>query len=95
MNRREMFRALGLATLAVAGRPASAQPQEGGRHKGHGKRTTARMVEEMRSMNETTAEHLGGSGAEFESRFIDLMIPHHEGAIAMARARKSTRAVRK
>jgi uncharacterized protein (DUF305 family) len=30
-------------------------------------------------------QSLGAAGAEFESRFIDAMIPHHQGAIAMAK----------
>ena len=36
-------------------------------------------------MNEMMVERLGGHDEEFELRFIELTIPHHEGMIAMAR----------
>ena len=34
-------------------------------------------------MNKAMVEHLGGHDPEFELRFIQLTIPHHEGMIAM------------
>lgn len=43
------------------------------------------MAKEMRSMNEMMVKALGNAGPEYEKRFIDLMIPHHEGAVLMAR----------
>jgi predicted outer membrane protein len=43
------------------------------------------MAKQMRAMNKAMVHHLGPKDAEFEKRFIDLMIPHHEGAIEMAK----------
>ena len=34
----------------------------------------------MRAVNDRMVEHLGRKDAEYEERFIDMMIPHHEGA---------------
>ncbi|QDT52766.1 hypothetical protein Pan44_07780 [Caulifigura coniformis] len=42
------------------------------------------MVKSMSEMNDMMAKHLGKKDPEFEKRFIDLMIPHHEGAVVMA-----------
>jgi uncharacterized protein (DUF305 family) len=39
--------------------------------------------EQMQSMMMTT--NLGAADAEFDLRFIDAMIPHHEGALVMAK----------
>lgn len=38
------------------------------------------------SMDDMTAELDGKSGDEFDRAFIEMMIPHHVGAIEMARA---------
>jgi hypothetical protein len=43
------------------------------------------MDKEMERMNEMMVKHLGESDAEYDHRFIDLMIPHHEGAVMMAK----------
>lgn len=43
------------------------------------------MEKHMRQMNDMMVEHLGKRDPDFERRFIDMMIPHHEGAIRMAR----------
>jgi uncharacterized protein (DUF305 family) len=42
------------------------------------------MSAHMKKMNEMMIHHLGERDAEYEMRFIDMMIPHHEGAILMA-----------
>lgn len=36
------------------------------------------------SMNHSMSMDLGPADAEFDLRFVDAMIPHHEGAVAMA-----------
>jgi uncharacterized protein (DUF305 family) len=43
------------------------------------------MTKHMSSMNDTMMKHLGKKDPDFEKRFIDLMIPHHEGAVLMAK----------
>jgi uncharacterized protein (DUF305 family) len=43
------------------------------------------MVKQMREMNEHMAQMLKEPDPSFDVHFIDLMIPHHEGAIAMAK----------
>ena len=48
-------------------------------------RLTGDMQKDMRMMNDMMVEHLGEHDDEFELRFIDMMIPHHEGAIRMAK----------
>jgi len=40
---------------------------------------------DMQMMNAMMVESLGPADKNYEDRFIDLMIPHHEGAIAMAK----------
>ena len=42
------------------------------------------MSASMKKMNEMMVHHLGKKDAEYERRFIDMMIPHHEGAVLMA-----------
>ena len=42
------------------------------------------MIKNMKKMNETMVHHLGEGDANYEKRFIDMMIPHHEGAVMMA-----------
>jgi uncharacterized protein (DUF305 family) len=41
------------------------------------------MADSMRGMNMTKLNSAGG--AEFDSEFVNMMIPHHQGAIVMAR----------
>ena len=43
------------------------------------------MDERMSAMNAEMVQHLGPADAEYDHRFIDMMIPHHEGAIMMAK----------
>ena len=98
MNRRQMFGTLGIAGLAATGRFAYAQapalPPAGaarapaqaphGEHAAH-PQSTAEMSKQMQSMNKMMVELLGEHDAEFELRFIELTIPHHEGMIGMAK----------
>ena len=100
MNRRQMFGTLGIAGLVATGRFAHAQapaqpPARGTRapaaaqtphaeHAAH-PQSAAEMTKQMQSMNKMMVEHLGDHDAEFELRFIELTIPHHEGMIAMAK----------
>ncbi len=43
------------------------------------------MEDRMKMMSASMTEHLGKADADYDHRFIDMMIPHHEGAIMMAK----------
>lgn len=43
------------------------------------------MQKHMQEMNKMMVHHLGKTDPDYERRFIDMMVPHHEGAIMMAR----------
>jgi uncharacterized protein (DUF305 family) len=42
------------------------------------------MNQQMKQMNTKMVQMLGSSDVYYDLRFIDMMIPHHQGAIAMA-----------
>lgn len=44
----------------------------------------ADMQKQMNEMNQMMVKHLGKQDKDYEKRFIDMMIPHHEGAVMMA-----------
>ena len=46
---------------------------------------TGDMVKDMRMMNKMMVKDLGKGDGEYDARFIDMMIPHHEGAVMMAK----------
>jgi uncharacterized protein (DUF305 family) len=48
-------------------------------------RDAGTMEERMDAMNREMVEHLGQKDSMYEARFIDMMIPHHEGAVMMAK----------
>lgn len=50
----------------------------------HGMKMSGDMDKDMRMMNDRMVKHLGTKDPKYEDRFIDMMIPHHEGAIRMA-----------
>lgn len=52
-------------------------------HSNHQMKMTGDMSKDMKMMNEMMVKHLGKSDAEYDKRLIDMMIPHHEGAIMM------------
>lgn len=39
---------------------------------------------DMESMGRMMVEHLGSADSTYDDRFIDMMIPHHDGAVMMA-----------
>lgn len=69
-----------------------AQKKEIGQMKGlrqqwYGDSTVAQMMKEgmdMSRMREMMNAHLGSADTGFDGRFIDMMIPHHRGAVMMA-----------
>jgi uncharacterized protein (DUF305 family) len=43
----------------------------------------------MDQMNQQMVAHLGASDSTYDQRFIDMMIPHHQGAVMMAQDAQS------
>lgn len=43
------------------------------------------MSDHMKQCQGMMKEHLGKADAQYDERFIDMMIPHHQGAINMAK----------
>jgi uncharacterized protein (DUF305 family) len=46
--------------------------------------STTLMTETPHHMTEAMMEHLGPADSMYDARFIDMMIPHHQGAVMMA-----------
>ncbi|MBX9582970.1 MAG: DUF305 domain-containing protein [Gemmataceae bacterium] len=78
--------ALLLAAVLTAGftrgTPADDTPKAKGGGHDH---TSGDLPKDMRAMNDKMVKYLGHKDADYEKRFIDLMIPHHEGAIRSAK----------
>lgn len=73
---------ISLAALSVAQEPSAGQnAQRTVQHE----MTPESMAKQKRAMNEMMVKMLGEKDAGYEARFIDSMIPHHEGAILMAK----------
>ena len=72
-----------VATAQVSTTPQNASAA----HEGHTNHqiSHADMPKHMAEMNTMLVKHLGESDPEYDKRFIDLMIPHHEGAVLMAK----------
>ncbi|MBL9083493.1 MAG: DUF305 domain-containing protein [Planctomycetales bacterium] len=51
----------------------------------HAAHDMTEMPKQMVKMNEMIPGYLGAKDANFDKRFIDMMIPHHEGAIIAAK----------
>lgn len=43
------------------------------------------MADHMKQCQGMMKQHLGNADAQYDERFIDMMIPHHQGAINMAK----------
>jgi uncharacterized protein (DUF305 family) len=86
------FITITLGCLFAVGYAANAQVSNTGhtaqydKKAGHHERmmVTGNTQKDMQMMNEMMMKHLGKSDGEYDLRFIDLMIPHHEGAVMMA-----------
>ncbi|MBX9624687.1 MAG: DUF305 domain-containing protein [Gemmataceae bacterium] len=79
--------ALMLAALLVtsAARPVSrADDPPKGKADGHDHKA-GDVPKNVKAMNDKMVKYLGHKDADYEKRFIDLMIPHHEGAILSAK----------
>jgi uncharacterized protein (DUF305 family) len=46
--------------------------------------TSGNMPMSMDQMNQQMVAHLGAADSTYDDRFIDMMIPHHQGAVMMA-----------
>ena len=55
-----------------------------GEGKPSGMPDASEMMKHMSMMNDSMVKNLGQKDGDYEDRFIDAMIPHHEGAINMA-----------
>ena len=62
--------------------PAAGQP---GKAAGHDHHAAGDVPKDMRMMNDRMVKYLGHKDADYEKRFIDMMIPHHEGAVLSAK----------
>ncbi len=47
--------------------------------------SSGNMSADMAAMNDRMVSELGAADSSYDDRFIDMMIPHHQGAVAMAR----------
>lgn len=77
---------LGLSVYAVAQaqNPAVPPPHSTPSHK-HAPAMAGDMSTQMRMMNDMMVKQLGSTDPNYEMRFIDMMIPHHEGAVLAAK----------
>ncbi len=55
----------------------------------NGMANSSEMMSHTSMMNDMMVKHLGQKGADYEGRFIGMMIPHHAGAIMMAEHARS------
>ena len=70
--------------LAVGAAQERKSEQGNDAHQGQEMKLTGNVAKDMTMMNHMMMQRLGKKDTDFEKRFIDMMIPHHEGAILMA-----------
>lgn len=76
-----------LAQKMVDAQRKEIDQMKGWRQQWYGDSTVAQMMPKGRGMNrmrEMMNVHLGDADTGFDGRFIDVMIPHHQGAVLMA-----------
>ena len=78
------FMAGAIAASYWQGALAQAQESKREQHKGHHMALSGDMQKDMQMMNKMMVEHFGEKDDQYEARFIDMMIPHHEGAVMMS-----------
>ena len=73
------------AATDTMNQPAASRDSNPGTMGQSGMMDHAAMVRQMSSMDTMMVKDLGPADSEYDLRFIDLMIPHHEGAVMMAK----------
>jgi uncharacterized protein (DUF305 family) len=79
-----------LAESIIAGQQKEIDQMKQWRSKWYGENSSngmangSDMMKRMSMMNDMMVQKLGGKDSLYEDRFIDMMIPHHNGAVGMA-----------
>ncbi|MEH2313482.1 MAG: DUF305 domain-containing protein [Nostoc sp.] len=84
LSLRNGFLALTLTTIASAGGLITACSNTASQNQSQAPNATVTNVSD-KQMNHSMAMDLGPADANFDLRFIDAMIPHHQGAVEMAK----------
>jgi uncharacterized protein (DUF305 family) len=65
--------------------PSATHDSSSGMMQHTGKMNHTAMVRQMTSMDTMMVQDLGAADSAYDLRFLDLMIPHHDGAVMMAK----------
>lgn len=85
MTRRHFFLLIAISALMIGG-TVIANEHEGFAEKGHPHpKTVEEMKQHMQQMNQHMMHVLGEADAEYDRRFMEMMIHHHKGGIDMAK----------
>ena len=74
-----------LGGFLAVGAAQERKSEQGNDAQGQEMKLTGNVAKDMTMMNHMMMQRLGKKDTDFEKRFIDMMIPHHEGAILMAK----------
>jgi uncharacterized protein (DUF305 family) len=85
INLAAVFALIAMVSMSTAQVGSSDSEQHASRTSAAREMTSGDMQKHMEMVNQMMVKRLGKSDAEYDARFIDMMIPHHEGAILMAK----------